>query len=204
MLVINPTDEEIEAYRDATARGGAGRGGAARSSRRSRPITLDGVRIMLRANVDLPEDAELAARSGAEGVGLMRTEFLVVGRATMPDEDEQYRAYRRVVEAFEGHPVDHPHLRHRRRQAAGRRISRPRRIRSSAGAPSACASISRSCSRCSCARCCARRCTATCASCCRSSSRVDEVRAARVLLEEAARELDARGRRVSHATSRSA
>src|SRR5207237_2743349 len=68
-------------------------------------VTTDGVRITLRANVDLPEDAELAAKSGAQGVGLMRTEFLVVGRATMPNEDEQYRAYKRVVEAFGGHPV---------------------------------------------------------------------------------------------------
>ena len=57
-------------------------------------MTLDGVRITLRANVDLPEEAEHAAHSGAEGVGLMRTEFLVVGRATMPDEEEQYRAYK--------------------------------------------------------------------------------------------------------------
>ncbi|MEO7712585.1 MAG: phosphoenolpyruvate--protein phosphotransferase, partial [Gemmatimonadaceae bacterium] len=68
-------------------------------------ITLDGVRVTLRANVDIPEEAEAAARSGAEGVGLMRTEFLVVGRTTMPDEEEQYRAYRRVVEAFDGKPV---------------------------------------------------------------------------------------------------
>src|SRR4029079_19299751 len=69
------------------------------------PITLDGVRITLRANVDLPEEAEYAAHSGAEGVGLMRTEFLVVGRATMPDEEEQYKAYKRVVEAFDNHPI---------------------------------------------------------------------------------------------------
>ena len=62
-------------------------------------------KAVLRANVDLPDDAEQAAHSGAKGVGLMRTEFLVVGRATMPDEEEQYRAYRRVVEAFPGHPV---------------------------------------------------------------------------------------------------
>src|SRR5205807_6661103 len=68
-------------------------------------VTTDGVRITLRANVDPPEEAELAATSGAEGVGLMRTEFLVVGRATMPAEDEQYRAYKRVVEAFGGRPV---------------------------------------------------------------------------------------------------
>ncbi|MGZ8413676.1 MAG: phosphoenolpyruvate--protein phosphotransferase [Gemmatirosa sp.] len=68
-------------------------------------VTRDGQHVTLRANVDLPEEAELAATSGAEGVGLMRTEFLVVGRATMPDEEEQYRAYARVVDAFGGRPV---------------------------------------------------------------------------------------------------
>ena len=55
--------------------------------------------------VRLPEEAEAAAHSGAEGVGLMRTEFLVVGRATMPDEEEQYRAYKKVVTAFGDKPV---------------------------------------------------------------------------------------------------
>ena len=68
-------------------------------------VTRDWVHLTLRANVDLPDEAELAAHSGAEGVGLMRTEFLVVGRAAMPDEEEQYRAYSRVVDAFEGRPV---------------------------------------------------------------------------------------------------
>lgn len=68
-------------------------------------VTLDGHWITLRANVDLPEEATAAAKSGAEGVGLMRTEFLVVGRATMPDEEEQYRAYAHVVDVFKGHPV---------------------------------------------------------------------------------------------------
>ncbi|MDQ3997010.1 MAG: phosphoenolpyruvate--protein phosphotransferase, partial [Gemmatimonadota bacterium] len=58
-----------------------------------------------RANLDLPDDADHAAHSGAEGVGLMRTEFLVVSRATMPDEEEQYLEYRRVLEAFGGMPV---------------------------------------------------------------------------------------------------
>ncbi|HEY0779109.1 MAG TPA: phosphoenolpyruvate--protein phosphotransferase, partial [Gemmatirosa sp.] len=68
-------------------------------------VTRDDVRLVLRANVDLPEEADAAATSGAHGVGLLRTEFLVVGRATMPDEDEQYRAYARVVDAFGGQPV---------------------------------------------------------------------------------------------------
>ncbi len=68
-------------------------------------VTRDDVCVTLRANVDLPEEADAAATSGADGVGLLRTEFLVVGRATMPDEDEQYRAYARVVDAFRGRPV---------------------------------------------------------------------------------------------------
>ncbi len=69
------------------------------------PVTRDGETLVLRANVDLPEEADAAATSGADGVGLMRTEFLVVGRANMPDEEEQYRAYARVVDAFGGRPV---------------------------------------------------------------------------------------------------
>jgi phosphotransferase system enzyme I (PtsI) len=68
-------------------------------------ISRDGVRVQLLVNVDLPEEAEAAARSGAEGVGLMRTEFLVVGRPTMPDEEEQFEAYAGVVRAFPGKPV---------------------------------------------------------------------------------------------------
>jgi phosphotransferase system enzyme I (PtsI) len=68
-------------------------------------VMTDGTRVTLRANVDLPDEAVRAAESGAEGVGLMRTEFLVVGRAAMPSEDEQEEAYSRVVKAFVGHPV---------------------------------------------------------------------------------------------------
>ena len=104
MLAINPTDEEIDAYRERQ-REEAVAEAALEELAALEAITLDGVRVTLRANVDIPEEAEAAARSGAEGVGLMRTEFLVVGRTTMPDEEEQYRAYRRVVEAFDGKPV---------------------------------------------------------------------------------------------------
>ncbi len=68
-------------------------------------ITRDGQRVTLFANVDLPDEAELAVANGAEGVGLMRTEFLVVGRAAMPDEDEQYEAYAGVIRAFGTRPV---------------------------------------------------------------------------------------------------
>jgi phosphotransferase system enzyme I (PtsI) len=104
LLVVDPSPNEVEAFRSrAEARARTEVELAALSD--VEPITTDGVRITLRANVDLPDEAEAAAHSGAVGVGLMRTEFLVVGRTTMPDEEEQYRAYRRVVEAFDGQPV---------------------------------------------------------------------------------------------------
>jgi phosphotransferase system enzyme I (PtsI) len=104
MLAINPSAQDIETYRERARQEQI----AEEELRQLSTLpseTTDGVRIILRANVDLPEEAELAATSGAEGVGLMRTEFLVVGRATMPDEEEQYRSYTRVVKAFGGRPV---------------------------------------------------------------------------------------------------
>jgi phosphoenolpyruvate-protein phosphotransferase (PTS system enzyme I) len=104
MLVINPSHEDVEVYRER-ARREAEDEAELRALIHADAITQDGVRLTLRANLDLPEDAEFAANSGAEGVGLMRTEFLVVSRATMPDEEEQYREYRRVLEAFGGKPV---------------------------------------------------------------------------------------------------
>ncbi|MBI4519309.1 MAG: phosphoenolpyruvate--protein phosphotransferase, partial [Gemmatimonadetes bacterium] len=69
------------------------------------PVTLDGRFISLRANLDQPAEAMAARKHGAHGVGLFRTEFLVVGRTAMPDEEEQYEAYRRVAEAFPGGAV---------------------------------------------------------------------------------------------------
>ncbi|HEU4879674.1 MAG TPA: phosphoenolpyruvate--protein phosphotransferase [Gemmatimonadaceae bacterium] len=104
VIIANPTPAQINAYSDRQVRELADTAELQAISL-TEPVTLDGVRITLRANVDLPEEAEAAAHSGAEGVGLMRTEFLVVGRATMPDEEEQYKAYKRVVEAFGDKPV---------------------------------------------------------------------------------------------------
>jgi len=104
MLIVNPSAAEIDAFLHRAALE-AQTEAELQEAADEEPVTTDGVRITVRANVDLPEEAEQAAHSGAEGVGLMRTEFLVVGRATMPDEEEQYRAYRRVVEAFGGRPV---------------------------------------------------------------------------------------------------
>ena len=69
-------------------------------------ITLDGQKIELLANIEQPEDAVGALKAGAVGVGLFRTEFLFMGRnGKLPDEEEQYQAYRRAVEGMQGLPV---------------------------------------------------------------------------------------------------
>jgi phosphotransferase system enzyme I (PtsI) len=67
--------------------------------------TIEGVPIELAANIELPEDVEQALESGAMGVGLFRSEFLFMGRMELPEEDEQFEAYRQVVEAMSGRPV---------------------------------------------------------------------------------------------------
>ena len=69
-------------------------------------VTMDGQKIELLANIELPEDALGALRAGAVGVGLFRSEFLFMGRQNkLPDEEEQYQAYRRAIEGMSGLPV---------------------------------------------------------------------------------------------------
>ncbi len=69
-------------------------------------ITLDGQKIELLANIEMPEDAPLAIRAGAVGVGLFRSEFLFMGRqGQLPNEEEQFQAYRRALEGMQGLPV---------------------------------------------------------------------------------------------------
>jgi phosphoenolpyruvate-protein phosphotransferase (PTS system enzyme I) len=71
----------------------------------TKAVTVDGVAIDLFANIEVPEDVVSAKASGAVGVGLYRTEFLFMNRAEMPDEQEQFEAYKHVAEAMKGHPV---------------------------------------------------------------------------------------------------
>lgn len=103
-LVVKPTAAELAQFADRARREAKAQAELAELVGKE-ALTTDGVHITLRANVDLPEEAGSAASHGAEGVGLMRTEFLVVGRTAMPTEEEQYHAYRKVIEAFPGQPV---------------------------------------------------------------------------------------------------
>ena len=73
--------------------------------RRARVITTDGERVGLQANVELPEDVKAATLAGAQGIGLYRTEFLFMNRAGPPGEEEQFHAYRDMVDALKGAPV---------------------------------------------------------------------------------------------------
>jgi phosphoenolpyruvate-protein phosphotransferase (PTS system enzyme I) len=68
-------------------------------------MTPDRQPVLLRANIDMPGEAATAREHGAQGVGLFRTEFLVVGRRSLPEEEGQYQAYREVAEAFRNQAV---------------------------------------------------------------------------------------------------
>jgi len=79
---------------------------AADAELREQPLqTADGHRVMLAANIGQPDDSARAIEGGAEGVGLFRTEFMFMGRATAPDEATQTAAYAKVLEAFGERPV---------------------------------------------------------------------------------------------------
>ena len=103
-IVLDPTQDEMEQAKIQLSRRHklelqleAGVGDPA--------ITPSGRAITLMGNVDLPEEIEAANRHGAEGVGLLRTEFLLTGRARLPTEDEQTDYFRRVARAFPKKPV---------------------------------------------------------------------------------------------------
>ena len=70
-----------------------------------RAVTLDGVEVELQANIELPGDVIEARANGAAGIGLFRSEFLFLNRDDLPDEDEQFEAYRKVAAEMGGMPV---------------------------------------------------------------------------------------------------
>ena len=71
----------------------------------TKAITMDGTVIELQANIEVPEDVAAVKASGATGIGLYRTEFLFMNKREMPDEEEQFQAYKNVAEAMKGMPV---------------------------------------------------------------------------------------------------
>jgi phosphotransferase system enzyme I (PtsI) len=76
-----------------------------RRLRDTRCLTFDGVAVELHANIELPQDVATALDNGATGIGLFRSEFLFLNRSDLPDEDEQFEAYRQVTRDMDGLPV---------------------------------------------------------------------------------------------------
>jgi phosphotransferase system enzyme I (PtsI) len=104
VLVVDPDPVVLGEYRLRQTQHGLERQKLKRL--RSTPsATLDGTPIELYANIELPQDLPDVQESGAQGVGLFRTEFLFMNRKTLPSEDEQFESYREVAKAMDGRPV---------------------------------------------------------------------------------------------------
>jgi phosphotransferase system enzyme I (PtsI) len=103
-VVLNPTAASVERYEE---RSDAFRREQRQLARLKRvpAVTRDDVEITLEANLELPRELEQALAAGAQGLGLVRTEFLYMNREDLPDEEEQYQAYRTLVRGMEGKPV---------------------------------------------------------------------------------------------------
>ncbi len=103
-VVVRPSPQTLQNYRQEAAR-------IAREDRKLRSldqvpaITADGMPIMLHANIELPRETPIAIQTGAEGVGLLRTEFMFMNRSDMPGEDEQFESLRGIIKQMEGKPL---------------------------------------------------------------------------------------------------
>jgi phosphotransferase system enzyme I (PtsI) len=103
-VILNPSKQTLAEYNEfETEKGRVER--ALVSLRETECKTADGKHLVLSANIEMPRDAALVLRSGAEGVGLFRTEFLYMNRDRLPTEQEQYEAYRSVIEELRPAPV---------------------------------------------------------------------------------------------------
>ncbi len=104
LLLVDPGPQTLALYQ---ARAGRWTGAARRPTAPpdGPAITRDGHRVVVAANVGTLEEARLAREVGADGIGLLRTEFLYLGRPTLPDEEEQYHSYRAILELFGSRPV---------------------------------------------------------------------------------------------------
>ncbi len=104
-IIINPSPILLEEYRFKQRQSDL-EGLRLARLRHTPAVTLDGERIELLANIELPVDAVAALEAGCVGVGLFRSEFLFLNRdGELPGEEEQYEAYRSAVEAMQGLPV---------------------------------------------------------------------------------------------------
>lgn len=103
-VIINPSEQEIAKYREKQAQYSA-QAVAWAALAHEVSQTADGHQVELTANIGTPDDVSSVLANGGEGIGLYRTEFLYMGRKTLPTEDEQFEAYKAVLEKMENKPV---------------------------------------------------------------------------------------------------
>ena len=104
VLIVAPSDSTRKRYTDRLAR--RRREALAAAAMGAQPaVTKDGQRIEVLVNVDRPDAIDDRTLEAADGVGLLRTEFLFIGRSDLPGEDEQYRAYVDLVERLKSRPT---------------------------------------------------------------------------------------------------
>ena len=103
-VFINPDEETIARYR-VEAKKYEEEVAALKEYKDKETVTIDGHHVELAANIGTPEDVVAVLENGGEGVGLYRTEFLYMGAKDWPNEEEQYEAYKKVLEAMGGRPV---------------------------------------------------------------------------------------------------
>jgi phosphoenolpyruvate-protein phosphotransferase (PTS system enzyme I) len=103
-VIVRPSSETLAEYR---RRQGAHLRDVRSLARLRRlpAVTRDGTEIALFANLELPRELDVALEAGAQGVGLLRTEFMFMNRDNLPDEDEQYEWLRKLVEGLDGKPI---------------------------------------------------------------------------------------------------
>ncbi|MBY8909144.1 phosphoenolpyruvate--protein phosphotransferase [Salinicoccus roseus] len=103
-VIVNPTEEEVLVYKDKEARVQEEK--VELQKLVDEPSeTMDGIAVELAANIGTPDDLDGVKSNGAEGIGLYRTEFLYMGRNELPTEEEQYEAYKKVLEDMDDKPV---------------------------------------------------------------------------------------------------
>jgi phosphoenolpyruvate-protein phosphotransferase (PTS system enzyme I) len=109
VVIVDPSPIILAEYGFKQRQGELERGRLSRL-RNTPAVTMDGEKIELLANIEQPDDAVAALKTGAVGVGLFRSEFLFMGRdskgqSKLPNEEEQFQAYKRAVEGMQGLPV---------------------------------------------------------------------------------------------------
>ncbi|RZT22143.1 phosphoenolpyruvate--protein phosphotransferase [Fictibacillus sp. BK138] len=103
-VIVDPTQDEIAAYQEKQQNYQQQKEEWAKLVN-EKTFSSDNVQVELAANIGTPSDVKGVLENGAEGVGLYRTEFLYMGRDQLPTEEEQFKAYKEVLEKMEGKPV---------------------------------------------------------------------------------------------------